>query len=78
METEILAVTGRIARKNGGKLPRGIHRRGKSLVVSFALTDGTIERRSLGPVSVGYAHRSNSEFSSERSARKHTRNVSHG
>ena len=31
------------------KLPRGVTRRGKSLVVSFALPDGTIERRSLGP-----------------------------
>ena len=55
METEGLAVTTRIARKNGGKLPRGIHRRGNSLVVSFALADGTIERRSLGPVSASYA-----------------------
>ena len=55
METEGLAVTTRVARKNDGKLPRGIHRRGKSLVVSFALADGTIERRSLGPVSAGYA-----------------------
>ena len=55
METDGLAVTTRIARKNDGKLPHGIHRRGKSLVVSFALADGIIERRSLGPVSVGYA-----------------------
>src|SRR5580700_1846834 len=31
------------------KLPRGVTRRGKSLVVSFALPDGTIERRSMGP-----------------------------
>jgi integrase len=55
MENETLAVTARIARKNGAKLPRGIHRRGYSLVVSFALADGTIERRSLGPVSAAYA-----------------------
>lgn len=37
------------------KLPRGIRRRGDSLVVSFALANGTIERRSLGMASVGYA-----------------------
>lgn len=37
------------------RLPRGIQRRGDSLVVVFALADGKIERRSLGPVSVGYA-----------------------
>jgi integrase len=55
METEGLAVTTRIARKNDGRLPRGIHRRGKSLVVSFALAEGAIERRSLGPVSTSYA-----------------------
>ena len=35
------------------KLPRGIRRRGSSL--SFALPDGTIEHRSLGPVSLKYA-----------------------
>jgi integrase len=29
-------------------LPRGIHKRGNSLVVSFALADGSIERRSVG------------------------------
>lgn len=38
-----------------GRLPRGVRRRGNSLVVSFALSDGRIERRALGPVSVGYA-----------------------
>jgi integrase len=37
------------------KLPRGIRRRGNSLVVTFALADGTIERRALGPVSVQWA-----------------------
>lgn len=37
------------------KLPRGIRRRGNSLVVSFALADGTIERRGLGMVSVSFA-----------------------
>jgi integrase len=37
------------------KLPRGVRRRGDSLVVSFALANGTIERRALGPVSVSYA-----------------------
>lgn len=37
------------------KLPRGIRRRGTSVVVSFALQDGIIERRSLGPVSVSWA-----------------------
>jgi integrase len=37
------------------KLPRGIRRRGDSLVVSFALADGTIERRSVGDVSISYA-----------------------
>lgn len=31
------------------RLSRGVTRRGKSLVVSFALPDGSIERRSLGP-----------------------------
>lgn len=37
------------------KLPRGIKRRGDSLVAVFALADGKIERRSLGAVSVTYA-----------------------
>lgn len=37
------------------RLPRGVRRRGDSLVVSFALADGSIERRALGPVSVSYA-----------------------
>ena len=37
------------------KLPRGVHRRGNSLGLKFALADGVIERRSLGPVSVKYA-----------------------
>src|ERR1700676_184337 len=37
------------------KLPRGIKRRGDSLVAVFALADGKIERRSLGEVSVTYA-----------------------
>jgi integrase len=37
------------------KLPRGIRRRGTSLVVSFALSDGKIERRSLGPVDLKWA-----------------------
>jgi integrase len=37
------------------KLPRGIRRRENALVVTFALADGTIKRRSLGMVSVGYA-----------------------
>jgi len=41
--------------KAKNKLPRGIRRRGTSLVVSFADPDGRIERRSLGPVSVQYA-----------------------
>jgi integrase len=34
------------------KYPRGVTKRGMSLVVSFALADGTIERRTIGPVSV--------------------------
>jgi integrase len=42
-------------RKTKERLPRGIRRRGTSLVVSFALADGTIERRSLGPVGIQYA-----------------------
>ena len=37
------------------KLPRGIRRRADSLIVCFALADGTIERRSLGMVSIGFA-----------------------
>jgi integrase len=37
------------------KLPRGIRIRGDSVVVSFALADGAIERRALGPVSIAYA-----------------------
>lgn len=37
------------------ELPRGLRWRGDSVVVSFALADGTIERRSLGEVSVSYA-----------------------
>jgi integrase len=37
------------------KLPRGVSRRGSAIVVSFALADGTIERRSLGPVTPRYA-----------------------
>jgi integrase len=34
------------------KYPRGVTKRGMSLVVSFALADGTIERRTIGPLSV--------------------------
>jgi integrase len=37
------------------KLPRGIKRRGDSLVCVFALTDGKIERRAVGEVSLSYA-----------------------
>jgi integrase len=37
------------------ELPRGVRRRGESLVVSFALIDGKIERRALGPVTVSFA-----------------------
>ncbi len=40
------------AMKAKEKLPRGVQRRGSSLMVSFALPDGRIERRSVGPVSV--------------------------
>jgi len=36
-------------------LPRGLHYRGDSIVASFALADGKIERRSLGDVSVSWA-----------------------
>ena len=36
-------------------LPRGVRRRGNSLLVSFALSDGVIERRSVGDVSVSFA-----------------------
>lgn len=36
-------------------LPRGIRRRGDSLIVCFALGDGTVERRSVGPVAVQWA-----------------------
>jgi len=36
-------------------LPRGLHRRGDSLVATFALADGAIERRSLGEVSISWA-----------------------
>jgi integrase len=41
--------------KAKNKLPRGVRRRGTSLVVSLAGPDGRIERRSLGPVTVQYA-----------------------
>jgi integrase len=37
------------------KLPRGIRRRGHSVVVTFALDDGRIERRGLGMVSIPFA-----------------------
>jgi integrase len=37
------------------KLPRGLQRRGDSIVAVFALADGAIERRALGPVSESYA-----------------------
>lgn len=36
-------------------LPRGVSRRGGSLVVSFALADGKIDRRSVGECSLAYA-----------------------
>jgi integrase len=49
-------------------LPRGIRRRGDSLVVSFALADGTIERRSLGMASVSYAVEERAKF--QRQARE--------
>lgn len=47
------------------KLPRGIRRRGNSLIVSFALDDGRIERRSLGPVSMGWAEEQRKIFQRE-------------
>jgi integrase len=34
------------------KPPRGVRRRGDSLFVIFALKDGTLERRSVGPISI--------------------------
>lgn len=37
------------------ELPRGLRWRGDSIVAVFALTDGSIERRALGEVSVSYA-----------------------
>jgi integrase len=37
------------------KLPRGVRARGGSLYAVFALADGTIERRSVGSVSIPYA-----------------------
>jgi integrase len=39
------------------KLPRGIYRRGEMLYVTFALADGTIERRSVGRAPVKEAER---------------------
>jgi integrase len=40
---------------SNSKLPRGVRIRGGSLIVTFALADGTIERRSLGAVSIKQA-----------------------
>jgi integrase len=37
------------------ELPRGLHYRGDSIVATFALADGRIERRSIGEVSIPYA-----------------------
>src|ERR1700724_2952539 len=48
-------ITKKTNMKGKNKLPRGIRRRGSSLVVSFAGPDGRLERRSLGPVSLQYA-----------------------
>jgi hypothetical protein len=42
-------------KRNKEKLPRGIRRRGNSLVVYLTFPDGHAERRSLGNVSVGMA-----------------------
>jgi len=41
--------------KNKKELSRGLRYRGDSIVATFALADGTIERRSLGEVSIPYA-----------------------
>jgi len=41
--------------KNKKELPRGLHYRGDSIVATFALADGRIERRSLGEVSESWA-----------------------
>jgi integrase len=43
--------------KKEEKLPRGIRRRGEVLVACFALKDGTIERRSVGMVTIQEAER---------------------
>jgi integrase len=48
--------------KTKAKLPRGIRRRGNSLVLSFALADGTIERRSVGLKSLQSAERERLNF----------------
>jgi integrase len=54
-----------MTKRTDESLPRGLRRRGDSLVVTFALADGTIERRSLGPVSVQYAKQQRAIFQRE-------------
>ena len=44
------------------ELPRGLHYRGDSIVATFALADGRIERRSLGEVSESWAKEELSRF----------------
>jgi integrase len=59
--------------KDPEKLPRGVRRRAGSLVVTFALADGTIERRSLGPVSTQYAKQQRAIFQREVSEGRYTK-----
>jgi integrase len=51
--------------KNAETLPRGVHKRGTSLFVTFALADGVIERRSVGPISVREAIQERESFKRE-------------
>ena len=62
-----------MSKDSARKLPRGIRRRGNSLVVAFALADGTIERRALGPVSIQYAKEQRGIYQREVSEGRYTK-----
>jgi hypothetical protein len=62
-----------MSKESAKKLPRGFHRRGSSIEVSFALADGRIERRSLGPVTLSYAKQQREIFRREVSEGRYTK-----
>lgn len=54
-DNQVVEAPLRSVKRKKAKLPRGIRRRGNSLVVYLTFPDGHAERRSLGNVSVGMA-----------------------